>query len=109
MRYGAELRPALSSLGIKSALSPQADFSGMSSHPLYVSEVKHQSFVEVNEQGTEAAATTTGVMALASFQHQPPPFEMLVDRPFVFGISEQKTKCFLFIGFVFQPGKSSPG
>jgi serpin B len=74
----------------------------MSSSPLYVSEVKHQSFVEVNEQGTEAAAVTTGVMALASFQQEPPPFQMIVDRPFLFAISEQQSKCILFIGVVWK-------
>jgi serine protease inhibitor len=106
MRYGAELRRALAGLGIQSALSLQADFSGMSASHLYVSEVKHQSFVEVNEEGTEAAAVTTGVMALASFQQQPPPFDMVVDRPFVFMISEQQTRCILFMGMVFKPGPS---
>jgi serpin B len=106
MRYGTDLRKALSALGVKSALTEQADFSGMSSTPLYVSEVKHQSFVEVNEQGTEAAAVTTGVMALASFKNEPPPFLMIVDRPFLFVISEQQTKSALFIGVVFKPEKA---
>jgi serpin B len=102
MRYGADLRTPLAALGIKSAFSQGADFSAMSSSPLYVSEVKHQSFVEVNEQGTEAAAVTTGVVALASFQQEPPPFQMIVDRPFLFAISEQQSKCILFIGVVWK-------
>jgi len=100
MRYGADLRAPLAALGIKNAFGQGADFSGMSASPLYVSEVKHQSFVEVNEQGTEAAAVTTGVVALASFQHEPPPFQMVVDRPFLFAISEQQSHCILFIGVV---------
>jgi len=102
MRYGADLRTSLAVLGIKSAFSQRADFSAMSSSPLYVSEVKHQSFVEVHEQGTEAAAVTTGVVALASFQQEPPPFQMIVDRPFLFAISEQQSKCILFIGVVLK-------
>jgi serpin B len=109
LHYGAELRPALAALGLTSAFRPDADFSGMSASQLYVSQVKHQSFVEVNEKGTEAAAVTTGVVALASFQPEP-PFEMVVDRPFLFVISEQQTKCVLFIGVVFQPELASkPG
>jgi serpin B len=102
MRYGADLRTPLAALGIKSAFSQGADFSAMSASPLYVSEIKHQSFVEINEQGTEAAAVTTGVVALASFQHEPPPFQMVMERPFLFVISEQQSRCILFIGVVLK-------
>ena len=103
IRYGAELKGPLAALGLKRALAPSADFSGMSSSPLYLSEVKHQSFVEVNEQGTEAAAATTGVMALASVRNPPLPFYMVVDRPFLFVISDQTTKSVLFMGIIFDP------
>jgi serpin B len=78
----------------------------MSPSRLFLSEVKHQSFVEVNEEGTEAAAATTGVMALTSFRQEPPPFQMIVDRPFLFLISDRVTKSILFIGLVFDPGHS---
>lgn len=103
IRYGADLRGPLAALGLKRALRPGADFSGMSASPLYLSEVKHQSFVEVNEQGTEAAAVTTGVMALAAMRNQPPPFYMVVDRPFLFMISDRSTKSVLFLGLVRAP------
>ena len=106
MRYSTELNKPLSVLGLKSAWSSQADFSGISSSPLFVSQIRHQSFVDVNEQGTEAAAVTTGVMALASFRNQPPPFEMIVDRPFLFVISDRRTQCILFVGAVYDPGSS---
>ncbi len=106
LRYGADLKAPLLALGMKSALSGSADFSGMSASRLFLSDIKHQSFVEVNEQGTEAAAVTTGVMALASFRNQPPPFQMVVDRPFLFLISDQRTKCIVFAGLVFAPGGS---
>jgi serine protease inhibitor len=104
LRYGAELKRPLAELGLKSALSPNADFSGMSSRRLFLSEIKHQSFVEVNEEGTEAAAATTGVMALASVRNQPQPFQMIVDRPFLFVISDEATKLILFMGAVEEPG-----
>ncbi len=103
LRYGEELKKPLANLGLKSALSPRADFSGMSTSPLFLNEVKHQSFVELNEEGTEAAAVTTGVMALASVRNQPQPFQMVVDRPFLFLISDQATKSILFMGLIFDP------
>ncbi|HLH54234.1 MAG TPA: serpin family protein [Verrucomicrobiae bacterium] len=104
LRYGANLKQPLNRLGLKEALTPEADFSGMSSSRLFISQVRHQSFVDVNEQGTEAAAVTTGVMALASFRNQPPPFQMIVDRPFLFLISDRATGCILFAGLVLEPG-----
>jgi serine protease inhibitor len=104
LRYGAELKPALLALGLKNAWTAEADFSGVSNARLFLSEVKHQSFVEVNELGTEAAAVTTGVMALASFQNPAPPFEMTVDRPFLCAISDQLTGSILFLGAIFDPG-----
>lgn len=106
LRYGAELKKPLATLGLKNVLSPNADFSGMSSSRLFLSQIKHQSFVEVNEEGTEAAAATTGVMALASIRNQPQPFQMIVDRPFLFVISDEATKSILFMGAVFDPGSS---
>ncbi len=103
LRYGAELKRPLAALGLSSALGPDADFSAMSSSRLYLSEVKHQSFVEVNEEGTEAAAVTTGIMALTAFHNPAQPFQMIVDRPFLFLISDQSTKSVLFLGVVFDP------
>lgn len=108
LRYGADLKPPLVAMGLKDAWSTDADFSGMSSNRLFLSKVKHQSFVEVNEQGTEAAAVTTSVMALASFRNEPPPFQMIVDRPFLFLISDRVTGSILFIGAVYDPGATGP-
>jgi serpin B len=107
LRYGTELKHTLGTLGLKDAWNSKADFSGISSDPLFLSQVKHQSFVEVNEEGTEAAAVTTGVVALASFQHQPPPFQMLVDRPFLFIIADQLTGSILFVGAILDLGSSA--
>jgi serine protease inhibitor len=106
LRYGAELKSPLAALGLKTALSGSADFSGMSASRLFLSEIKHQSYVEVNEEGTEAAAATTGVMALASMRNQPQPFQMIVDRPFLFVISDHLTKSILFLGLIYDPESS---
>jgi serine protease inhibitor len=108
LRWGADLKNPLAVLGLRQALSPAADFSAMSPSRLFLSEIKHQSFVEVNEEGTEAAAVTTGIMALASFRNQPQPFQMIVDRPFLFAISDDFTKSILFLGIVFDPDSSGP-
>jgi serine protease inhibitor len=104
LEFGAELKGPLEAMGMKLPFSHGADFSGMSASPLFLSAVKHKSFVEVNEQGTEAAAATVGVMSLAIARPITPPFEMVVDRPFVFVIGDNVTKAVLFMGVVFDPG-----
>lgn len=104
LRYEADLKTPLTALGLTSVFGPSADFSGISSRSLFVSQIKHQAFVDVNEQGTEAAAVTTGVVALTAFRNQPPPFEMIVDRPFIFAISDVSSRSVLFLGVVYKPG-----
>ena len=103
LEYGAELKPPLQAMGMKLPFSPAADFSGMSATPQYLSAVKHKSFVEVNEEGTEAAAATVAVMRPTSVQPATPPFEMVADRPFLFVIADNLTKAILFTGVVFEP------
>jgi serpin B len=103
LRFGADLKAPLAALGLKSAIGPAADFSAMSSSRLYVSQIEHQSFVEVNEEGTEAAAATTAVMALSAVVNAPRPFRMVVDRPFLFLISDRLSSSILFMGAVFDP------
>jgi len=69
-----------------------------------VSEVKQKSFVEVNEEGTEAAAVTMVVMAGSAAPMNPPkPFEMIVDRPFFFVIADERTQSILFMGLISDP------
>jgi serpin B len=106
LRFGSDLKSSLVALGLKDAWSGRADFSGISTNPLFLSQVKHQSFVEVNEEGTEAAAVTTGAVALASFRNEPPPFQMIVDRPFLIVISDRITGSILFVGAIFDPGET---
>jgi len=103
LEYGAELKPSLQAMGMTLPFGRTADFSGMSPSPLYLSAVKHKSFVEVNEEGTEAAAATVGIMSLAVMRPVTPPFEMVVDRPFLFVIADNLTRAILFIGVVFEP------
>lgn len=107
LEYGAELKRPLAALGMRIPFSRGADFSGMSASPLYLSEVRHKSFVEVNEEGTEAAAVTMAAMAPSSMQRPMPPFEMVVDRPFLFVIEDNLTSAILFVGVVLDPTNPS--
>jgi serine protease inhibitor len=102
--YSITLNDALQSLGMKRAFHG-ADFSAMSDESLEVSEVKQKSYVEVNEEGTEAAAVTTGIMQTTAILQPQPPFEMVVDRPFFFAIVENQTQSVLFMGIVYDQSK----
>jgi serpin B len=81
--------------------------SGISDWPLFVSAVRQKAFVEVNEEGTEAAAATVPTIQSSDASDHPKPFEMIVDRPFLFLIEDQQTRTILFMGMVFDPGASS--
>jgi serpin B len=104
LEYSVGLNDSLQALGMKRAFQG-ADFSAMSDESLEVSEVKQKSYVEVNEAGTEAAAVTTGIMQTTAILRPQPPFEMIVDRPFLFVIGDHQTQSILFIGVVQDPSK----
>lgn len=91
----------LKSLGMASAFSEKADFSGMdSSNNLYLSDVFLQAFVEVNETGTEATAMTFSRMAPASLDDR-----FIVDHPFIFLIRDNGSGSILFLGRMIDPSK----
>ena len=91
----------LQEMGMKDAFSRRADFSGMTGREdLWVSAVAHKAFVEVNEEGTEAAAAT-GVIMRGTAVVQIPVFR--ADRPFVFMIRDNRSGSILFIGRVMNP------
>jgi len=102
LEYQIKLNQTLKALGMKSAFDV-ADFSVMSARPLRVDEVKQKTFVDVNEEGTEAAAITTGAMTPMAVTPRELPFEMIVDRPFLFLIADNLTRTILFAGMVFDP------
>jgi serpin B len=104
MEYKAELKKPLAALGMQRAFQRGlADFSGMSATGLYVDGVRHKSFVEVNEEGTEAAAATGVTMRVTSVAAPVRPFEMTVDRPFLFVIEDQPSHTIVFLGLVLEP------
>jgi serine protease inhibitor len=103
LNYDVELNNPLETLGMKSAFTPAADFSAMADEPLCISAVKQKSFVDVNEEGTEAAAVTTVVMKSLAVMEPVKSFEMIVDRPFFFVIEDNQTGSILFMGVVHDP------
>ncbi|XEC93950.1 serpin family protein [Paenibacillus tarimensis] len=82
-----------------------ADFSGMAAVPpnIYIGNVKHKTFVEVNEEGTEASAVTSVEMKEESATVAVDTFHMVVDRPFFFVIEDRTTGVIMFIGTVANP------
>lgn len=98
------LKPALTDLGMKTAFGRDADFTGMSprGEDLYISHVLHKTFVEVNEEGTEAAAATAVVVKERGERRAT---EFRADRPFVFAIRDNATGAALFLGRYAGPEK----
>ncbi|MEX0717438.1 MAG: serpin family protein [Planctomycetaceae bacterium] len=98
-----QLNGMLSALGMKDAFVPdQADFSGMNGRrDLYITAVVHKAFVDVNEEGTEAAAATGVIVGVTSAPAEPTVFR--ADRPFVFVIRDNATGSVLFVGRVREP------
>ncbi len=99
--YDITLNKTLSALGMGEAFTKRANFSGMGNN-LNISEVKHKTFVEVNEEGTEAAASTSvGITATSASIER--PFKMIVNRPFFYAIRDNKTGSLLFMGSIVEP------
>ena len=98
-----DLIPALRRLGVTEAFGDHADFGGITdTEPLRISAVAHKAYIDVDEQGTEAAAATA-VVATAMAALQPPPVTMVVDRPFLFAIIDTATWLPLFLGQLSRP------
>lgn len=92
------LDKALKKMGIETAYSSAADFKAISAMgPLSLGTVKQKCYIDVAEQGAEAAAVTSVQLRLTSASH---PTRMTVDRPFMFFIADSKTNNILFVGKV---------
>ena len=101
LEYEITLNEVLEALGMGIAFVPgQADFSNLYRGPgeAFITEVKHKTFIDVNEEGTEAAAVTSVGVGVTSA----PPM-VLVDRPFLFAIRENFSGTILFMGKVMDP------
>lgn len=94
----------LSAMGMGSAFGGSADFTGISSsEQVNISEVIHKAFVEVGEEGTEAAAATGVVIRALAVQIPKEPVVFRADHPFVFMIRDNRTNAILFLGRVVDP------
>lgn len=103
IEYDVLLNDILKALGIQEAFDPyKADFTNLYQGPenAYISKVKHKTFVDVYEEGTEAAAVTSVEIGITSL---PQTFVMRVDKPFVFAIREKNSGSILFIGKIIEP------
>ena len=102
LSFETSLKDVLVAMGMDAAFDPGgADFSGIrASGGLFISDVKHKTFLKVDEEGTEAAAVTSVEIGETSV---PQHFTMVVDRPFLLVIHDTHTQSMLFMGRVGNP------
>ena len=107
MEYEKSLNQVLAELGMGIAFEPgKADFSGLAAAAagdIYISNVKHKTFIQVDESGTEAAAVTSvevGTTSMPAYD-----FELNFDRPFFYAIEDSETGAIVFMGSVLDPSK----
>jgi serpin B len=98
--FEADLVPALRSLGVRTALTPAADFSEIGPG-FFMDGVTHDAWIEVNERGTEAAAATVIPWTLSSGLGRPRHF--VADHPFLFLVQHRPTRTLIFLGRVVRP------
>ena len=100
VEFGASLKAMLLKLGVQNAFT-SPDFSAITgTRELFLDDVLHKAFIDVNENGAEAAAATAVTMTLRMALPQQDPPVIRVDHPFVFAIVEKSTQTILFVGRV---------
>jgi serine protease inhibitor len=100
-RYENQLNDELSALGMPTAFTDSADFSGINPvEQLLISRVMHKSYIEVNEEGTEAAAVTSVEVGVTSIGNE---LWFIADHPFIFAIRERSTGTIMFLGRLSDP------
>lgn len=102
LETGYDLKPFFLKMGMKEAFGKGADFSGMGppKGDLWISQIAHKAFVEVNEEGTEAAAATAVEMATKAMLYYP---VFRADHPFLFLIRDNQKGAILFMGRMAHP------
>jgi len=104
IEYSAELKDVLQSMGMSDAFSvARANFSPMCKEPTFIGSVIHKAYMDVTEQGTEAAAATAVTMLAQSAMRPEPVEEFRVDHPFFIILAEQKSEEILFFAKVLKP------
>ena len=103
LEYEKALIPSLTQLGMGSAFQDGANFSGIAQNA-FINEVKHKTYLDVNEEGTEAAAVTSvgiGITSVGGSEEK--EFYMEVNRPFFIAIRDNQTQEILFTGIIQKP------
>ncbi len=101
--FSIGLNDTLKSLGMGVAFDRnRAEFGGISNAQIYINKVQHKTFIEVNEEGTEAAAATSVGIGVTSAPIDG-PFQMVCDRPFFYAIRDNQTGSLLFMGTMVDP------
>jgi serpin B len=98
IEYEQDLLGGLMALG--GSEIAEVDFMGIGAGPLLISNVIHKTIIEVNEEGTEAAAATAVIISRGLSSE---PFSMIVDRPFFTAICDNLTGAVMFTGFILDP------
>jgi serpin B len=98
--YSKKLNNVLKDMGMGLAFSNNANFLGMSDIPAKIDFVKQDTYISVDEVGTEAAAVTTVGMVMTSMPSQPQRVIFNANKPFIYVIQENSTGSILFIGIV---------
>jgi len=104
IEYKTDLKDVLKSMGMEAAFTASADFSKMISQRAWISRVLQKTYMDVNEEGTEAAAVTAvAVMTRAAMVRPEQPIDFRVDRPFVVALVDEPTNQILFLGTIAKP------
>ncbi|XP_057443049.1 serpin-ZX-like [Lotus japonicus] len=101
--FGFEAPFVLKELGVVLPFSSDANLRKMVDSDLCVSNIFHKSFIEVNEEGTRAAAASAGIVSTRSWSPRPTRVDFVADHPFLFVIREEMTGTILFTGQVLNP------
>merc|ERR1712186_235914 len=105
LKFKTYLKQQMEALGVRDLFARSADLSGISNEALSASEAVHQAFIEVNEEGTEAAAATAAVVGLRTAQER--KREFFADRPFLFVVYDFEHEVTLFAGKVVNPNNDN--
>jgi len=105
VEYKKELNDALIAMGMGPAFVGGLEdiLTASGGGEAYISKVLQKTYIDVNEEGTEAAAVTEVECRIVSVHPEPPPFVMTVDRPFFFAIRDNQTGALLFMGSITNP------
>merc|ERR1711910_86290 len=105
LKFKTYLKQQMEALGVRDLFAQSANLTGISDEALSASEAVHQAFIEVNEEGTEAAAATAAVVGLRTAQQR--KREFFADRPFLFVVYDFAHGVTLFAGKVVNPNNAN--